>query len=283
MLPYSYIFERLPHEIARSSMTDRPFSIGLIRALGKVRVAAFDNDQERDVDGARAGSTVEPDWMGIIASKTDPVDVAIIRGTHDLLIIYPEREKQTAIRHHLAVLGRAAMSFPIDWPTLQSSVVEYQPKPTASSRLWAEGERLLSTLEKELADVGSWIKGDRIDLAVDDDVSVKDGAIDIVYEYEGNGGAHEAVDDDADQWLADAEHRVQVAIEKGRLSPVAAGFAPSRQLPVTVWYDGELWLIDAVLDERRLQMGGRILKIRTEHGQRLLLERGDRWYVIVDE
>lgn len=244
----NYLLERLPAEIARTELSGRPFCIGMLRL------------------GHREPNAPVPDWRHHFCQRLDPVEVAVASDDEALIVLYPEKDMREAGLRQLSVLRDLVDAAPLDRPfpiqSMLTALTCYHASGVDGSMLKVEGQRLLEELEASLSPV---------DLSVVDDM------------LQGYSDDRHLVDQDTQQHLGDPstgedldEHDNDIYL------PVAVGFAAGRRMPVSVWYDGELLLIDAVIADHRLASGKRCLDVKTERGTCRLLEQDGRWYVRMD-
>lgn len=269
-----YLTERLPAELARSEESGRPFSVGMFRFVGG--------------DGKDAPA----DWRASLCALLTPVEVGCATGDDELVILYPEKDDVAAAARHNALMEQIADELSLDLSHMHSSLICFRPKRVTAGQWQKESDKLLSELEKGLTPFAEESVNDTDDDEAEEasasaktpDASGDDDASDG--RRAGNKARSSATgkaasvrnENGADASLSEV---AAAADEESRLELVALGFASGRRLPVSLWHDNELLIIEAVINESKSPTGGRSLEVKTRKGEHHLVEQDGRWYIKV--
>lgn len=187
-------------------------------------------------------------WRSFLLQYLDPIEVAFAYGERDLCFLFPELDGAKARSRMLELCGTAVLAGLVSGRSLLVSSLSYP-------EVQAAPDALLLQLEEGLLPYAAREGGEPTSGRASEPVYVPDG--DPVGRQAGVEGA---------------------AGNEAARNEAAVGFSSERQFPVSVWYRGEFYTIQAVLDDERAPGGVRRMLVVTENGLFRLEQEGDHWY-----
>lgn len=218
-----YLVHRLPAEITRSQRTGRPCGLALLQ-----------QGQDEPLVAGR--------WRPFLASRLDPVEVAVVYGQRELLFLFPELDEAATRARIVELANQARLAGLFSWGSTRVAWVSY---PETSSSAGA----ILDRLEAGLIPLAS---------AASSAEPPGTCAIGRTRATNGTSGA---------------------AGEGKQNSAAAAVIPPGRTYPGCFWFGREHVEIRAVLDaEEQEATGRRQLTVLTDKGHFRLEQAGQTWF-----